>query len=252
MFHVVFSIASRFRYFGSLLQGFARGLLALRNLGLIPSHLIPTLPPPLPIPLLDAPVPLVELPEEIIPPYPSGGLIAIKPIERQPPLFASPIPSYQPSLITVSSSQLHSFLPLFIIFAIISGFIVFLPVIVNFSMNVAKLSSPYTHASRYIPKSIIPKPISHFLPASLSSRFPSSRFLISLVFLVLLWTGPVRTHLSSRVIDLLMGIFFSACYCVPLHLHLVHDHTSLPGPRVERGTSVTEVYVANECHTLML
>ena len=176
MSHVVFSIASRFRYFGNLLQGFARGLLALRSFGLIPSHLIPALPPPLPTPLLDAPAPLVELPEEIIPPYLSGGLIAIKPIERQPPAFASPISTYQHSLITISSSQLHSFLPLFIMFAIISGFIVLLPEIVNIFMNVAKIPSAFTHASRYIPKSIISKPISHFLPASLSSQFPSSLF----------------------------------------------------------------------------
>jgi hypothetical protein len=209
MFHVVFSIASRFQYFGNLLQGFARGLLALRSLGLIPSHLIPTLPPPLPTPLLDAPVPLVELPEDIIPPNPSGGLIAIKHIECQPPVFASPISSYQQSLIAISSSQPHSFLPFFITLAIISGFIILLPEIVNFFMNVAKIPSAFTHASRYIPKSIISKPISHFLPASLSSQFPSSRFIISLVFLVLLWTGPVRTHLSSRVIDLLIdNVFF--------------------------------------------
>ena len=198
MFHVVFSITSRFLHFGNLLQGFARGLLALRSLGLIPSHLIPALPPLLPTPLLDAPVPLVGLPEEIILPYPSGGLIAIKPIERQPPVFASPISSYQHSLNMVSSSQLHNFLPLFIMLAIISGFVVLLPAILNVFMNVAKIPSALTHASRYIPKSPISKPIFHFLPAGLSSQFPSSLSLISLVSLVLLWIGPVRTHLSSR------------------------------------------------------
>src|SRR6267142_1682137 len=49
------------------------------------------------------------------------------------------------------------------------------------------------------------------LPAFLLSfPLPSSLFLISLVFLVPLWTGPVRTHISSRVIDLLIdNIFFN-------------------------------------------
>jgi hypothetical protein len=138
MFHIVLAIASRFLYFGNALQGFARGILTLRNLGLISSHLIPALPPPPPIALLDAPVPFVGLPEDIIPPYPSGGLIALERIGRQPPPFASSIPSYQSSLITISSSQLPIFLPLFIIMlAIISGFVLLLPEIIDCFMNVA-------------------------------------------------------------------------------------------------------------------
>jgi hypothetical protein len=141
MFHIVLAIASRFLYFGNALQGFARGILALRNLGVISSHLIPAISPPPPIALLGAPVhvPIVGLPEEIIPPYPSAGLIALERIGRQPPPFASPIPSYQSSLITVSSSQLPIFLPLFIIMlAIISGFVIVLPEIMDYFMNVAK------------------------------------------------------------------------------------------------------------------
>ncbi|KAI0264527.1 hypothetical protein BGY98DRAFT_1181844 [Russula aff. rugulosa BPL654] len=62
MFHIVLAIASRFLYFGNALQGFARGILALRNLGVISSHLIPAISPPPPIALLDAPVhvPIVD------------------------------------------------------------------------------------------------------------------------------------------------------------------------------------------------
>jgi hypothetical protein len=86
MFHIVFSIASRFSYFGNL----------------------------------DGPVPLVQLPE--------GG---------------HSIPSYQSSLITVAFGLLPSFLPLFLMLAIISGFVV-LPEIVNFFMNYAKIPSAFT------------------------------------------------------------------------------------------------------------
>jgi len=172
MFHIVLAIASRFFYVGNV---FARGILALRNLGVISSHLIPALCPPPPIAFLDAPVPFVGLPEEIIPPYPSVGLIALERIERQPPPFASPIPSYQSSLIPVSSSQLPILLPIFIVMlAIISGSILLLPEITDFFMNVAK--------SRNISKFVRSKPFSHLLPAG-----P-----------MLLWAiGPVRTCCMS-------------------------------------------------------
>ena len=140
MFHIVLAIASRFLYFGNALQVFARGILALRNLGIISSNLIPALSPPPPIALLDSPVPFVGLSEKIVPPYPSVGLIALERIERQPPAFVSPIPSYQSSLTTVSSSQLPIILPLFIILlAIISGFVLLLPVIMDSFMNVANI-----------------------------------------------------------------------------------------------------------------
>src|SRR5713226_338165 len=138
MFHIVLAIASRFLCFGNMLQGFARGLLALR-LG-VSSYLIPALSPPPPIALLDAPVPFVGFPEEIFPPYPSGGLIAIDRIERQPPAFVSPIQSYSSSLITVSSHQFPFFLPIFVIvLAIISGFVVVLPDTIYVITNVAKI-----------------------------------------------------------------------------------------------------------------
>jgi len=175
MFHIVLAIASRFLYFGNALQGFARGIFSLRNLGIISSHLIPALSPPPPISLLDAPVPFLVLPEEIIPPYSSGGIIALERIERQPPSFASPIPSYQSSLMIVSSSQLPVLLPLFIIMlAIISGFVLLLPEIMDFFTNVVK--------SRNI------------------SKFAKSKFFSSLLLagVLLSWAiASVRTHRMS-------------------------------------------------------
>ena len=205
MFHIVLAIASRFLYFGSVLQGFSR---KLRHLGVISSQLIPALSPPPPIALLDAPVPFVAVPEVIMPPYPPVDLIAIERIELHPPLFASPIPSYQSSLMTVSSSGLPKLLPLFIIMlAIISGFVVILPEIFFFFMNVSKS----TNVSRFV---------RYFLPASL----------------LLLWmTGPVRTYRMSLVIVLKI---FLARRCVLLHFLLGHAHPSLPRPRFEHGTSI--------------
>ncbi len=157
-----------------MLQGFARGLLALR-LG-VSSYLIPALSPPPPIALLDAPVPFVGFPEEIFPPYPSGGLIAIDRIERQPPAFVSPIQSYSSSLITVSSHQFPIFLPIFVIvLAIISGFVVVLPDTIYVITNVAKIRN-----------------ISRFLPTS--SRVS---LFTSLIALLILWTTgpPIATFL---------------------------------------------------------
>ncbi len=115
-----------------------------------------------------------------MPPYPSGDLIAIERIELHPPPFASPIPSYQSSLMVVSSSGLPNLLPLFIIMlGIISGFVVVLPEIIYFFMNVSKSRN-------------VSKLVRYFLPASL----------------LLLWvTGPVRTHRMSFVI--VSTIFFS-------------------------------------------
>lgn len=188
MFHVVFSLASRFLYLGNMLQGFAHRILALRSLDAISSILIPALPPPPPVPLLDAPVPFVELLEEIILPLPSVA------IERQPPAFSSLIPSYQSSLIAVSPSQFSKFLPFFVVLAAISGFVIILPTIIYFFAKIAKIPSAFANASRTIAESFKPMPISKFLPASLPSRFTSSKLPISLLSLLLLWTGPVRTY----------------------------------------------------------
>jgi hypothetical protein len=130
MFHIFFGIISRYLYFGNALQGFARGILALR---IISSNLLPAISPPPPTAFIDASFPFVG-PLGDISPYPSAGLIALERTGRQPPSFASPLP-YQSSLITLPPSQLPIFLPLLIIMvAVTSGFIIVLPGI--YFMNV--------------------------------------------------------------------------------------------------------------------
>src|SRR6266436_4357090 len=148
MFHVVFSLTSRFLYLRNVLQRFSRGILALRSLGTI-SHLIPALSPPPPVPLLGAPVPFVERLEEIISPFPSRDLIVI---ERQFPVFASasPFPIYQSSLIAVTPSQFPKFLPIFVILAVISGFVVILPEIAYFFMNFVKIPSGLARSTLFL------------------------------------------------------------------------------------------------------
>ena len=195
MFHAILSLTSRFLYLRNILQGFARGILALRSLDAISSHLIPALSPPPPVPLLDALVPSLERPEQIISslPYPSRDVIAI---ERQFLVFTSPFPIYQSSLIAITPSQFPKFLPALVILAIISGFLVILPEIAYFFTNIAKILSAFTHASSYIAKLFKYKPTFYCLQTSLPSQFASSKLPISLISLLLLWTGPVLIHSS--------------------------------------------------------
>jgi len=207
MFQVVFSLASRFLHLGNMLQGFARGIFALRNLQIISSHLLPALPAPSPALLLDAPVSFVEFPEKIISPY-SSAIIAIEP---QHSVFSSSIPTYQSSLITVMPGQLPNLVPLFIMLAIIiiSGSVVLLPL--YFFVNIAKNTSAIAHSSQlFATKSFNAKPIFNLVPAGLPCQLPSFQLLISLFSLLLLWTGPVRIHVllcsfhADRISSLLL------------------------------------------------
>lgn len=189
MFHVVFSLASRFLYLGNMLQGFAHRILTLRSLDTISSYLIPALPPPPPVLLLEAPAPLLELPVEIVSPFSSGSPFAI---ESQSPAFSSPISSYQSSLIALTPSQFSKFLPLLVFLAAFSGFVIIVPEIVYYFKNIAK--TPSAFASINIAKLFRFKPTFRLLPVSLPSQFASSKLPISLVSLLLLWTGPVRYY----------------------------------------------------------
>ena len=220
MFHVVFNLASRFLYLGNVLQGLAHRILALRTLGIISSHLIPTLPAPPPLALLDAPAPIQET---IISPYPSVGPFAI---ERRSPAFSSPIPSYQSSLISVTPTQFPQLLPLFVILVAISGFVIIVPETVQFLKNIAKTLSAFTHASSYISKSSRSTPTFRLLPASLPSQFASSKLPVSLISLVLLWTGPVRDHMFSYFIRHNIDTVL-ACNRVLLYIYLVYLHSFL-------------------------
>jgi hypothetical protein len=224
MFHVIFSLTSRFLYLRNILQGFARGILALRSLDAISSHLTPALSPPPPVPLLEAPLPFLERPEQIISPYPSRDVIAI---QRQFPVFASPFPIYQSSLIAITPSQFPNFLPVLVILAVISGFAVILPEIAYFFTNIAKTPSAFTHASRYIAKLFKYKSMFYCPPTSLPPQSASSKLPISLISLLLLWTGPVLIQSSFASWSLMILTTFSACDCDPFHLRLVHVHSFL-------------------------
>jgi len=204
------------------LQGLARGILALRSLDTISSHLTPALSPPPPVPLLDAPLPFVERPEQIILPYPSRDVIAI---ERQFPVFASPFPIYQSSLIAVTPSQFPKSLPFLVLLAVISAIVVILPEITYFFMNIAKIPSAFTHASRYIAKTFKFKLMFYCPPTSLPSQFASSKLPISLISLLLLWTGPVLIHSSFASWSFMILTILPACSCDLFHLRLVHIHS---------------------------
>jgi hypothetical protein len=189
----------------------------------------------------------VERPEQIVLPYPSRDVIAI---ESQFPVSASPFPIYQSSLIAVTPSQFPKFLPLLVILAVISGFVVILPEITHFIMNIAKMPSAFTHASSYIVKSFKSKPMFYSLPTSLPSQFASSKLPISLISLLLLWTGPVLIHLSFASWSLMILTIFPACNCYLFHRRLVHVHSFFLRASLKHGTFVSKLYVANERLTL--
>jgi hypothetical protein len=177
-----------------VLHGFARGILALRNLQTISSLLIPALPPPPPIPLLDAPASIAKLQDEIVLPYASAVSADLIAIESQSPVFVSPIASYQSSLMLVTPSQLPDLLPIFILLAIISGFLVVLPEIVCLFTNITKTSPAFEYASRFFSKLFRTNPISHPTPnCSPSVLIPAQLFLF-LNSVLFSWTGVVRTY----------------------------------------------------------
>src|SRR6266404_5181477 len=179
MFQALFAVTSRFLYLGNILRGFAHGVLALRNLGTIPSHLIPTLSSPPLINLLEAPLAPLEPLEVFRTPSPSGGLIVINgpPPSRVLP-YPLPIRSYQSSLVVASpNSLLLDFLPLLLL----ALFLGFLPGLVYVCASILK--------SRIFSLFSL---VSVFLPSQIFSR--QSLFL--LVSLPLFWTAPVRGLLS--------------------------------------------------------
>ncbi|KAI0247415.1 hypothetical protein BJV78DRAFT_1245566 [Lactifluus subvellereus] len=187
MFHIVLSIASRFLYLGNMLQGFTRGILALRNLHAISSHLVPTLPPPPPVQLLDAPPVSLELSDEFRMPYPSTEIIVVEP---QPLIMPSSIPSYQSSLVIVTPNSLPDLVPLFLMLAIISGFVCFLPEFAHISTTISKTISAFANASSNFLKSFQSKPTSNPVPAGTPSQRISFQSLLFFVPVLLAWTGP--------------------------------------------------------------
>ncbi|KAI0247774.1 hypothetical protein BJV78DRAFT_1242493 [Lactifluus subvellereus] len=187
MFHIVFSIASRFLYLGNMLQGFTRGILALRSLHTISSHIIPTLPPPPPVQLLDAPPVSLKLPDEFRMPYPTTELIVVEP---QPLIMPSFIPSYQSSLVTVTPNSLPDLVPLLLMLAIISGFVCFLPELAHIFTIISTTISAFADASSNFLKSFNSKPTSNPVPAGTPSQRISFQTLMFFVSVLLAWTGP--------------------------------------------------------------
>jgi hypothetical protein len=175
-----------------MLQGFARGILALRNLNTISSFIIPALPPPPPIPLLDAPIAIAQLQDEILP-YASAVSTDLIAIESQSPVFVSSIASYQSSLMLVTPSQLPDLIPIFILLAVISGFLVVLLEIVCLYTNIAKTSSNFKRASRFFSKLFRTNPISYLVPDCVPAVIAPAQVFLFLSCVLFSWMGPVRT-----------------------------------------------------------
>ena len=194
MFHIVLSLASRFLYLGNVVRGFAHGILALRNLQTISSLLIPALPAPPPIPLLDAPTAIAKLQDEIVSPYASAVSTDLIAIKSQSPVFASSIASHESSLMLVTPSQLPDLVPIFILLAIISGLLVVLPSIICPFTNIAKTSSVIKYASRFFSKLFRTNPISYLIPDCSPSMLVPAQLFLFLNCVLFSWTGLVRTY----------------------------------------------------------
>jgi hypothetical protein len=169
-------------------------MLAVRNLRITSSrHLIPTLSPPPLVQLLESPgppLPLLELSDDFGMPYPTTDLLVID----QPPSFMlSPMPSYQSSLAIVTPSNIPDLVPLFLMLAIISGLFCFLPELAYVFTVISKFLSAFVNASNSFFKSFKRKPASNLALTASTSQPISFRTIVSLISLVLVWTGPVSS-----------------------------------------------------------
>jgi hypothetical protein len=167
-----------------MLQGLAHAILTLRNLQTISSRRIPTLPPPPPIHLLDPGPPPLQLSDEFRMPYPTADLILT---ERQPLITTLPIPGYESPLAAIMPNNLLDLVPIFLMLAIISGLVCFLPGLVYIFATISKSLSAFVNAPTNFLNSIKRKS----LVMACSSWYISFRTLISLFSLILLWAGPV-------------------------------------------------------------
>ncbi|KAH9005776.1 hypothetical protein EDB86DRAFT_2876017 [Lactarius hatsudake] len=196
MFQVVFAFTSRFLYLGNMLRGLARGVLALRNLRAVTSHLMPTLCSPPPIHLLEAPiVPLVPM-EEFRTPSSFGGLIVVE----SPPLV---LPSSIPTL----------------------GLVYVYSTIANrtsaFAYSSRKISKAYSFkpTSSLVPVfSLVPafslKPVFRLVHRFFPTQIFSRHQFVLLASLLLLWTGLLPTyHQFSNTVSVVTHIvgFLQRC-----------------------------------------
>jgi hypothetical protein len=188
MFHALFALLRG-------LRGFARGLLALRKLHDIASHLVPTLCSPPPSHFLDAaPIAPLDVLEELTTPSSYGALIAI---EVPPQALPSAIPThiYQSGLVTVTPTHFFDLIHILLLLAFISGLVLLLPGLVYVFATIAgRISAPFRLSTKN-------SKASSFKPAfRLAPNFVSTPLflLVSLVSLLLLWTGPVRGPSPDR------------------------------------------------------
>ena len=147
MFQALFAVTSGFLYVGNLLRGLARGILGFRNLHDIASHLMPSLPSPQTVHLLDAPIAPLELLEELTTPNSSGGLIVI---EVSPLVLPSPIPtrSYQLSLDVVTPNRILDLAHVFSLLLFISVLVLLLPGLVYVCASIARKISASSRLAR--------------------------------------------------------------------------------------------------------
>ena len=192
MLQTLFAFTAGFLNLDNLRRGLARGALTLRDLCVIIFRLRLTLSCAPPIHVMEVPISPSVLMEELTMPSSSQGLIVI---EAPSLVLPSPIPtrSYQSSPVTVTSDRLPDLVPLLILLVVISGFVLLLPGLVYFCSTIANRISAFSRISRK-------KSISSLVPYLFSTRI-FFRHLVSLVSLLLLWTGQVRGLLSPGVLQ---------------------------------------------------
>jgi hypothetical protein len=194
MTHIAFSVASGFLRLRHMLQGLAHSMLALRNLRITSSrHLIPTLSAPPLVQLMESPgppLPPLGLSDDFRIPFPTTDLLVI---DQPPPFMLSPMPSYQSSLAVITPSNIPDLLSLFIMLAIIFGLFCFLPELAYIFTIISKSLSAFVNASNCLFNPPKRKPTSNIALTASPSQPISFRTLVSIVSLVLLWTGPVSS-----------------------------------------------------------
>jgi hypothetical protein len=193
MFHVVLSLASRFLYLGNVLRGFAHGILALGNLQSFSTLLIPALPPPPSVSLLDAPTAIAQVQDEIVLPFASAVSTDLIAIESQSPVFVSSISSYQSSLILATPSQLPDIVPILVLLSIVSGFLVVLPEIICLLTNIAKTSPAFKRVSSLFSKLFRTNPIFYLVPSNVPAVFIPAQLFVFLTSVLFSWIELVST-----------------------------------------------------------
>ena len=193
------------------LRGFARDLLALRKLHDIASHLVPTLSSPPPLHLLDAaPIAPLDVLEELTTPSSYGALITI---DVPPQVLPSAIPTriYQSELVTVTPTHFFDLIHILLFLAFISGLVLLLPGLVYVFATIAgRISAPFRLSTKNSNASSSKSAFSlvlNFVSTPIFSLF----LLVSLVSLLLLWTGPVSGSSPGRTFML------TKSFSLPLH-----------------------------------